>query len=86
MPRKSGNTNPGKEHDVGGQSLTCGMCPWSQQAKKKDVWHTELGSGTVWKAGGGKFSFLSHQTAEIFIGFLEFALHMAVSMILLQFL
>lgn len=54
--------------------------------EKRDVWHTELGSGTVWKAGGGKFSFLSHQTAEIFIGFLEFALHMAVSMILLQFL
>lgn len=41
MPRKSGNTNPGKEHDVGGQSLTCGMCPWSQQAKKKGMFGTQ---------------------------------------------
>lgn len=33
---------------------------------RRDVQHTWLGCGTVWKAGGGKFSFPSHKTAEIF--------------------
>lgn len=34
--------------------------------QRRDVQHIVLGGGAVWKAGGGKFSFSSHKTAEIF--------------------
>lgn len=47
--------------------INLGKAPW----EKRDVWHRELGCGTVWKAGGGKFSFLSYKTGGIFIEFLK---------------
>lgn len=39
--------------------------PGVSRQGRRDVWHTELGCGTVW-AGGGKFSFPCHETAKIF--------------------
>lgn len=49
-------------HNAGGHSLTRGTSLLESAGRGGGM----FGCGTVWEAGGGKFSFPTHKTAEIF--------------------